>query len=248
MFSRQVELPFDLARLPTAEGELTLRRSSRARRLALRVHLDGRVEVVVPPGVSSNAVLAFVGRHREWLQRKLGERAVAPEPRPFPPATLELPALDQRFRLHLSAGRGRPRVQQSAPGVLSLSGDASADRAATQRALLVWLTAHLQADWQQRLSTLADEMALRFSRLQLRRQRTRWGSCSSRGVISLNVCAAFQPPEVLRYLMVHELVHLRHMNHSTVFWSSVSERCPDYRRLDRELNRGWRNVPHWVFE
>jgi len=90
-------------------------------------------------------------------------------------------------------------------------------------------------------------MGVEPKRLQVRCQRTRWGSCSRLGTISLNVCLLFQPPEVLRYLMIHELSHLRHMNHSPRFWADVARHEPDWRSLDRELLQGWRRVPSWIF-
>ena len=82
--------------------------------------------------------------------------------------------------------------------------------------------------------------------MQVRLQRTRWGSCSSRGRISLNLALVFQPPAVLRYLLVHELAHTRHMNHSRAFWAAVAACEPDYRRLDALLCKGWHNVPDWL--
>jgi predicted metal-dependent hydrolase len=98
-----------------------------------------------------------------------------------------------------------------------------------------------------RLREKALKTGFHYRSLQLRRQRTRWGSCSSRGVISLNVCAVFQPPEVLDYLLVHELVHTRHMNHSAAYWKTVGEHCSGWKRLDRALSEGWKRVPAWVF-
>ena len=83
--------------------------------------------------------------------------------------------------------------------------------------------------------------------MSVRRQRTRWGSCSTQGTISLNVCLLFQSPAVVRYLMVHELCHRRHMNHSRRFWALVESFEPDWKPLDVELLQGWRKVPAWVF-
>jgi predicted metal-dependent hydrolase len=83
--------------------------------------------------------------------------------------------------------------------------------------------------------------------MSVRRQRTRWGSCSTQGTISLNACLLFQSPAVVRYLMVHELCHRRHMNHSRRFWALVESLEPGWKPLDAELLQGWRKVPAWVF-
>jgi predicted metal-dependent hydrolase len=58
----------------------------------------------------------------------------------------------------------------------------------------------------------------------------------------------FQRPQVVRYLLIHELVHTLHMNHSKRFWECVGRLCPDFETLDRELREGWRRVPGWVFD
>ena len=106
---------------------------------------------------------------------------------------------------------------------------------------------HCRARLEAELHAVAAQTGLVFRRMALRRQRTRWGSCSTRGTISLNVCLAFQSREVLHYLLIHELSHTLHMNHSAAFWGCVANHCPDWQRLDRELVAGWRAVPRWVF-
>jgi predicted metal-dependent hydrolase len=241
MIGSQAALPFDAPPGQDAETPWLVRRSARARRLALRVHLDGRVEVVVPRGVADPVVRGFMSRHVDWVKQKLAARPVPTMLEPFPPALIELPALGQSIRVHLSGGRGRPRPKLLAPGVLSLLGDWGGDAAGCRRVLLDWLIEHAHTRLESQLQALAEMNGFRFAALQLRRQRTRWGSCSARGVISLNVWA------VLRYLMIHELAHTRHMNHSPAFWRTVEQCCADYRLLDRELSLGWRRVPRWVF-
>ena len=221
-----------------------LRTSPRARRLSARVHLDGRVEIVLPRGVSRDAVDAFVARHRRWIESRVAER-LAHAPAPFPPRDIELHAFGQRWRLHLAGGAGAPRADALAPGLLSLRG--TGPRAAISAALRGWLKDHCREPMQARLAELAAQHGFAFGRLQLRFQRTRWGSCSRRGAISLNVCGAFQPQPVLDYLMLHELAHTRHMDHSAAYWQAVESVCPGWRALDRELSRGWRHVPSWVF-
>jgi predicted metal-dependent hydrolase len=227
----------------TPEG-WRLRSSPRARRLSARVHLDGQVEIVLPRGASPEAVQSFVARHRRWIESRVAERR-AQAPAPFPPPHIELPAFGQHWRLHLSGGAGKPRARVMAPGLLSLRGTGGRERIAA--ALRDWLKAHCREPMQARLEELAAEHGFTFGKLQLRCQRTRWGSCSRRGAISLNVCGAFQPPPVLDYLMLHELAHTRHMDHSAAYWRAVESVCPGWRALDRELSRGWRHVPGWVF-
>lgn len=68
-----------------------------------------------------------------------------------------------------------------------------------------------------------------YASITVRDQKTRWGSCSSRGTLSFNYRLIFAPPAVLDYVVVHELCHLTHMNHSKAFWSMVGTVMPDYR-------------------
>ncbi len=223
-----------------------VRESRRARRLAVRVFQTGRVEVVVPIRTSRSAVEHFLARHRIWIERKRAEArhgAIAREP--FPPETVELPACGESWRVHVAGGTGRLRATSSC-GLLSLYGDCRNARAVRQL-LRRWLIGHAQAVLSAALRECSRELGFAYDRVIVRRQRTRWGSCSARGTISLNCCLLFQRREVLRYLLVHELAHTRHMNHSRRFWQCVAEHCPGHRALDRELLDGWRRVPSWVF-
>jgi predicted metal-dependent hydrolase len=128
-----------------------------------------------------------------------------------------------------------------------LLGVSGAGDAEIGRALLGWLYRTAAEHLGAAIEDLSRQTGLDYARLQLRRQRTRWGSCSSTGTISLNVCLMFQRPEVVRYLLLHELCHRRHMNHSRRFWRLVESFEQDWRALDAELVQGWRNVPAWVF-
>lgn len=223
-----------------------VRESRRARRLAVRVLQTGRVEVVVPARTSRSAVEHFIARHRGWIEHKRAEaRCNAGGSQPFPPRTIELPACGESWRVHVAGGDGRPRVA-NAPGLLSLHGDCRNARAVRQL-LLKWLIGHARAVLAAALTECSADLGFAYDRVIVRRQRTRWGSCSARGTISLNCCLLFQRREVMRYLLVHELAHTRHMNHSRRFWQCVAEYCPGHRALDRELLDGWRRVPPWVF-
>jgi predicted metal-dependent hydrolase len=225
----------------------TVRVSRRARRLSVRVYPGGRVEVVAPPGASAATVQRFVSVHRQWIDRRVADLSsaagIADDLRP---AHIELPALGRRFAVSYRADPQRSLRILATEGELVVSGRVHDERAVAST-LREWL---MQATTPPLAAALAQEAVqggFRYARLQVRRQRTRWGSCSASGTISLNVCIAFLPPAVLRYLLIHELAHTRHMNHSKRFWTLVEAHEPDYRRLDRELVNGWRCVPAWVF-
>ncbi len=225
----------------------SVRESQRARRLTVRVFHTGRVEVVVPSRTSPRAVERFLERHRPWIERKREEaRRRAGPPVPFPPPQVALPACEEVWRVHLAGGSGRARLAAATPGLLALAGDANKGQPVRQ-ALRRWLTERAREVLAPLLAQCARELGLRYERVLIRRQRTRWGSCSTRGTISLNCCLLFQRPAVVRYLMIHELAHTQHMNHSRRFWHCVARYCPEYRSLDRELLDGWRRVPDWVF-
>ena len=229
-----------------AEG-WSVRESQRARRLTVRVFHTGRVEIVVPSRTSERAVERFLERHRPWIERKREEaRRRAGPPAPFPPPLIDLPACEESWRIHLAGGTGRARIAASGSGLLTLAGAAGSGPSVRQ-ALRRWLSERARQVLAPLLAECAHELGLSYERVLIRRQRTRWGSCSTRGTVSLNCCLLFQRPAVVRYLMIHELVHTLHMNHSRRFWQQVARHCPEYRSLDRELLDGWRRVPVWVF-
>jgi hypothetical protein len=222
-----------------------LRRSARARRLSLRVHRDARVEIVAPPHLSARVIERFVVEHRDWIDRHVNRaRASAPPVAEFPPRAFELSAWAESWSLSFEPGQSALRLRTAQPGVLQMTGTGT--HAAIARTLRHWLLAYAGPKLVQDLRICAAQLGVRFGACSIRRQRSRWGSCSAKGRISLNIALAFQPPAVVQYLLVHELTHLKHMNHSNRFWQEVARHCPDWRRLDRELLAGWCRVPKWL--
>lgn len=224
-----------------------VRHSRRARRVAVRIDASGGVELVVPRGISEARARAFLASRAAWVSRHLQRRAPATPEQSFPPAEIDLPAVGERWRVFLAGGAGRLRLREREGRLLEVrgGGDASQWRRLLQR----WLVARARETLAVALSDVARRHGFRFRSLSVRRQRTRWGSCSTRGSISLNQCLLFQTPAVLRYLLCHELSHTEHMNHSARFWRRVAQCEPHYRSLDAELLRsGWGRVPRWVME
>jgi predicted metal-dependent hydrolase len=226
----------------------TVRVSRRARRLSVRVYPGGRVEVVVPPGASATTVQRFVGTHSDWIRDRVTDlSAVSGVTVETRPARIELAAVGRTYDVEYrsTASRSAHAVVTDA-GSLCVSGNTS-DLRLVGKALRNWLFDLAEYELDRELGRIARLGGFEYRRIQVRLQRTRWGSCSASGTISLNVCVLFQPADVMRYLLIHELSHTRHMNHSRRFWALVESLEPDYQRLDRELLRGWQRVPGWMF-
>jgi hypothetical protein len=209
------------------------------------VFRHGGVEIVVPPRTPPQRVSAFVSEHREWIERQQ-QRSARALPWPLPPSALALSALGESWRCSSGGGTGRVSVSEQPGQILLLRGDLG-DSERLRRVLRGWLVGYARRRLESPLRALGAQIGVAPGALQVRCQRTRWGSCSRHGAISLNACLLFQSPQVLRYLMIHELSHLRHMNHSAQFWDEVARHEPDWRALDRELLQGWRLVPAWMF-
>lgn len=223
-----------------------VRISRRARRMSMRVFPGGRVEVVVPPGAGVPAIERFVARHRDWAERRSRELLrLAPKAADRQPTRIEMELLGRAWQVDYVLGR-RVRAEETGHDRLRVHTPRLTDRHASH-ALVPWLAQLATHELRARLEPLSRELDIDFTRVSVRRQRTRWGSCSNQGTISLNVCLMFQRPAVVRYLMIHELCHRRHMNHSKRFWSLVASFEPGWKPLDVELLQGWRNVPAWVF-
>ena len=220
-----------------------VRVSPRARRLTARVHVGGRVEIVVPIGVTARTVRDFVQRFTPWIDRKVAAMQSYPAPSTAVPETIEFAATGERFAVDWQ--RESTRSTRFGAGLITVR---APDERGARLQLRGWLKRAAYERLAPRLLQLAGELNYPVSRVSIRCQRTRWGSCSTRGTVSLNCSLVFLEWEVVRYLFVHELAHIKHMNHSASFWRLVEKIEPDYRRLDRELLAGWRTVPGWVFK
>jgi hypothetical protein len=227
---------------------LRIRESPRAKRVRLRVLPDATVELVIPPGGDRLDAMAFAERKRAWIERaradvleRIGRREAAWR---VLPEALVLSALGETWQLSAGQPDLPPgQLEPAHPGRLRLGG------CETEQALALlreWVKCRARATLPGWLDRVSDETGLGYARAQVRLQRSRWGSCSSRGTISLNAKLLFLDPPVVTYLMVHELCHTRFMSHSRAFWRLVERKMPGYRELDAALRRASGQVPQWL--
>jgi predicted metal-dependent hydrolase len=211
---------------------LVLVRSRRARRYILRLRSDGAARVTVPRGGSAEAARRFAERNLPWLERQLQRQATRPAQPAAWSAGTSLFFRGERVQLQATAseGPGSVRFGTETLPVDELHHDW---RPAVER--------HLQRLAARELPTRVLDLAalhqVTVRRVTVRNQRSRWGSCSRRGTISLNWRLIQAPPFVRDYLILHELMHLRQMNHSPQFWREVERVCPSFAEAERWLKQ-----------
>ena len=229
------------------EIELSIRESRRASRLRLQARPPRTVELIVPRGLHPEIVDAFVLRHRDWIDR--AGRAMlrdCPETE-LKPAMIELKAVGETVSLRYLHAAGVRSLYARRGDSLTLH-CRQPDLADYPRLLRRWLLDEGSRVLKPWLAREADRIGLQPRRVQVRLQATRWGSCSANGSISLNAALLLVAPELVRYLLVHELAHLAHLSHSARYWRTVARHEPDYEALDRELTRSWRRLPAWLLD
>ncbi len=204
------------------------RRSARARRVGLRI--DTRAAAVVitlPPRAGRAAGLRLLDEHAAWVAGKL---SALPAALAFVDGgTLTVEGTPYRIR-HTPGARGGAWLEGAA---VIVAGEAAF--------LPRRVEDLLRREAGQRLGALvahtADEMGCRPARVAIRDTRSRWGSCSARATVMLNWRLVMAPREVQHYVVVHELAHLRHMNHGAGFWDLVRQFAPGTDRYVAWLKR-----------
>ncbi len=206
-----------------------LKRSSARRTLALRVSEAGEVAVNAPLRLSQTEVDRFIAKHDDWLRQRLE----AARGRVFQwREGAELPWLGGSLILNLLAAAGRPAVRREG-GCLLCAADPPSVPAVVKR----WYQGQARVLLAQRLAAQCVRLGREPPPLRLSDARTRWGSLSPRGVVSLNWRLVKASPEEIDYVICHELAHFKQRNHSPAFWREVGVLFPDYPGVREALRR-----------
>lgn len=160
-------------------------------------------------------------RQADWLERSA---ARAPKRWPYGPT---LPYCGQEHAIVLEQTGQRSGVERMAEGRLVVRmREPGIDGA--RRLLKRWFRQEALRRLDTRVQLLGEAVGVNWRRVIVRDQRRRWGSCSATGCLSFNYRLIMAPPAVLDYVVIHELAHRSHLNHSDRFWALVAAHCPDY--------------------
>ena len=224
--------------------EYSIRESRRARQVTIKVSSWTGLEVVVPVGFKRSEIPKILQARARWIQRSLAR--THPVEELARPESICLGMLDETWSAEYRiAPTERVKVSEQAGNVLLLSGPVD-DPVPVAGGLNQWLQKRAKdvlAPW---LGRLSEELSLPFSRVSVRRQMTKWGSCTAEKSISLNRNLLFLPEPMARYVLVHELCHVRRLDHSKRFWSLLETFEPNARQTAAEVRLEADSVPRWA--
>jgi predicted metal-dependent hydrolase len=209
---------------------LLMVRNPRARRYLLRLQPDGTARVTIPRGGSPAVARQFVERHVGWLERELQRHQTRPRKSVVWQMGTEILLRGDTVRIEAGPNDGTTTIHFGSESIRVPDPEADL-RPAIEGHLRRLAARELPA----RVLELASRHGLTVGRITVRSQKSRWGSCSRRGTISLNWRLIQTPAFVSDYICLHELMHLRQMNHSPRFWREVECVCPDYQVAERWL-------------
>jgi len=230
----------------------TIRVSRRAKAARLRLSPYEGLIVVVPAGFDRKQVPALIESNKKWIEKvqrtfdahRSDDTTMTGR---VLPERIELAGIGQSWSItYRQESFQKPGIQVCEKGdaEIELVG-AVGNYVLCCEALEEWLKHRAKLHLEAQLMSLVSEHGFSVSGVSFRKQRSRWGSCSSKGRISLNLKLLFLPPELVRYIIIHELCHTLHMTHSKQFWSAVEQFDPDFLEHDRRMKHAWRYVPAW---
>ena len=199
---------------------------SRRKTIALIVQGDGTLTVRAPLRMAEGRIRAFVEGHAEWIKEKKNQAkaSAVPAPRGYLPGEA-FPFLGVAYPLAIVPGQRQALALVDGRFQLASSALPEAEQTFTR-----WYRRKASEVLSQRAAQLASVHGLEYQKVRISSARTRWGSCSPKGVLSFTWRLVMAPPEVIDYVITHELAHLKVRNHSKSYWEQVGWMMPAFKQ------------------
>lgn len=205
----------------------TLKRSAKARQARLEVRAETGLIVIVPQSYSHSLVSNIVEDKKRWITAKLELFRRAKQN--YASGDRSMRYLGRELRVKKKAGANSDAILAGDELTLHLETDGDG-----RHEIETWLKNQAEIIIRGVAEKRSSTMGVKYRSLRIRTARTRWGSCSPHGALSFNWKLIMAPLPVIEYVVVHELCHLRELNHSKPFWKLVESHCPEWR-----MHRKW---------
>ena len=210
---------------------------SKRKTIALIVENDGSVSVRAPMRMSATDIQKFVAKHANWVIKKQTEIRAMPrtQPKKYVPGETFL-YLGRDYALEAMEGQQKKLVLEDGFKIArSVLGDA-------ELVFRNWYRQQSREIIEERAAFLAGKHAFHYDRIRITSARTRWGSCSANGTLSFSWRLIMTPLDIVDYVIIHELAHTVHHNHSKRFWGLVEKILPDYKDRRKRLKQYGKQV------
>lgn len=223
----------------------SIKRSVRARRVNLKISAHAGLELILPMCFKLQEIPNILQEKREWIEKHLANIQQVDKNKELLPQQFHLLSCAEEWKIYYVSSSNPPQIIVRPNNELTLLGDLE-NISACRRVLTGWLREKAQHVLPPILQALSLELNLPFKSLTIRSQKTRWGSCSSRGAISLNYKLIFLKPELVRHVLIHELCHTVHLDHSSKFWKQVTRFDENWRCHHALIQRSENLIPLWL--
>jgi predicted metal-dependent hydrolase len=232
----------------------TVRVSDRTKSVRLSLSVEDGLEVVIPPNYDHQNIPEIIQKKRGWIirnQLKLNQREAffqAQSPHELP-KSINLRSLNEEWQIEYCQTPTKSRaiaIQENQSELKLVVNGNIADIEDCKFFLKQWIMKKAEKHLFSWLRKVSIHAKLPYCTTSVRSQKTLWGSCSGNRNISLNYKLLFLEANVVEYVLIHELCHTVHMNHSDKFWKLVDKYEPNYKILDKSLNQAWQIIPAWL--
>ncbi len=224
--------------------DYSIRYSKRAKYIRLSICPQKGLEVILPHHTSADCIPELIKKKKNWINKHLKSQQ-KPVSAPCLPHRIYLQASDQTIRVAYQPDEHDKLYYQKKQSQFILQGN-TGNRSLVQLALVALLKAEAFNILSKRIAQLAQRYHYQYRQIKIRAQKTRWGSCSNQGNINLNYKLIFLPAELCDYVLLHELCHTKHLNHSIQFWQQLEKTCPGCRTLDKQMKQANQYIPQWL--
>lgn len=221
----------------------TVKKHPRARRVKLKTSAQRGLEIVVPPRFNLKLLDKVLEDNKSWIETKL--REIAKKSTELPDE-IYLPALNLKWKIfYFSSKAKRVTLLSRFEQELILMGNIE-NKVLCKKVLNEWVKEQAKKYLSSTLQHYSQLTQLVYENIIIRNQRTRWGSCSTNKTISLNYKLIFLPERLSTHVVLHELCHLKYLNHSARFWQLLAKHDPESDAHNRELRTAEKFIPDWV--
>lgn len=223
-----------------------LRRSKKAKYVHFRMNPTKGLEIVLPYRLALKHLPEVVDKYRPWIEEQEKKRLINCSSSDLTerPSQLNFHAIDKIYTLHyLSSNKSKLILRPNNELLIMYT---SSQLEEIHLLLKSWVKTQAKIHLTQLFIQIAQQHSFKFQRVTVREQKNRWGSCSAKGHINLNYKLLFLSPKLCQHVILHELCHLIHFNHSKEFWTLLSQYDPHWQENNKATKRDSTKIPLWL--